>query len=64
MCHGDLTPNTFEYNSELNVYLAHFATVHQCRNFDKIWNWAKVRQTNGMSVEGKHKNIEGAAKEE
>lgn len=62
MCHGDLTPVTFEYSMELGVYLAHHGTVHQCRNFQTIFEWAEVRDKTGMGPDGNHRNNDGAAK--
>jgi hypothetical protein len=62
MCHGDLTPVTFEYSTELDVYLAHHGTVHQCRNFQKIFEWAEFRDNTGMGPDGNHKNNDGASK--
>lgn len=58
MCHGDLTPITFEWNRELNTYLAHHSTVHQCKNFDAIYEWARKRNDTGIIVNGNHENKE------
>ncbi|KAL7798029.1 hypothetical protein V8C37DRAFT_418521 [Trichoderma ceciliae] len=57
MCNGDLTPITFEYNAEIQGYLARHSIAHQCRNFDAIFHWADVRRTPGMTVRGSHKNV-------
>jgi hypothetical protein len=58
MCHGDLTPITFEWNDELGTYLARHKTKHQCRDFEAIFQWAKGRDDTGMKVDGDHKNVE------
>ncbi|KAI1453925.1 hypothetical protein F4805DRAFT_354269 [Annulohypoxylon moriforme] len=58
MCHGDITPITFEWISEINGYIAHHSTEHQCRNFEAIYNWAKDRDTTGLQADGKHQNVE------
>lgn len=58
MCHGDMTPITFEWNAEINNYLAHHSTEHQCRNFERIFDWAKRRAVTGMAADGAHQNVE------
>jgi len=58
MCHGDLTPITFEWNDELSTYLAHHSTQHECRNFEKIFSWSKQRKEMDMEVDGNHQNVE------
>lgn len=58
MCHGDITPITFEWVPEIDRYIAHHSTEHQCRKFDDIYNWAESKRTRGMEAGGKHKNIE------
>ncbi|KAI1310107.1 hypothetical protein F5Y03DRAFT_392539 [Xylaria venustula] len=57
MCHGDVTPITFEWNSEISNYLAHHSTEHQCRNFDKIFDWAEGRARTGLATDGAHQNL-------
>lgn len=58
MCHGDLTPITFEWSSEIDSYIAHHSTLHTCRSFDAIFDWASERNTAGMMIDGKHENKE------
>jgi len=58
MCHGDLTPITFEWSDELGSYLARHRTHHICRNFDGIFEWALGRDRVDMEVDGKHMNTE------
>lgn len=58
MCHGDVTPITFEYLPEIKGLIAHHSTEHQCRNFESIYNWAAARQVDGFQVGGNHKNVE------
>ena len=57
MCHGDITPITFEWSNERSNYLARHGTEHQCRNFDAIFYWAQGRHA-GMAVDGDHENVE------
>lgn len=49
---------TFEWNQEIDGYLAHHSITHQCRNFDAIYGWAAERDTTGLSAGGNHKNVE------
>lgn len=58
MCHGDLTPITFEWIDEINGYIAHHSTEHMCRNFDAIQRWASGRDTTGLRAGGAHVNVE------
>ena len=58
MCHGDLTPITFEWISEINGYIAHHSTEHRCRDFNVIYGWAEGRNTSGFTVKGNHKNVD------
>ena len=57
MCHGDITPITFEWSDESNSYLAHHSTEHICRNFDRIFDWASSRAAGDSKVDGNHVNI-------
>lgn len=63
MCHGDITPIIFEWNSELDNYIARHSTLHTCRSFEAIFDWASERNTAGMSIDGKHENKELSAPE-
>ncbi|KAK2008960.1 hypothetical protein LZ32DRAFT_684246 [Colletotrichum eremochloae] len=58
MCHGDITPITFEWIPDINGYIAHHSTEHMCRNFDAIFDWATVRNMTGLESDGKHQNKE------
>ena len=58
MCHGDLTPIIFEWNTRIDGYVAHHNTLHTCRSFDAIFDWARHRNTSGMVIDGKHDNKE------
>ena len=51
MCHGDVTPVTFERKEEGGLFHAHHNTAHQCRNFEKIYDWAVDRNTTKMPVD-------------
>lgn len=57
MCHGDVTPNTFEWNSEVGSYLVHHKVDHQCRSFENIFSWAASRNNSGWVVDGDHENV-------
>jgi len=63
MCHGDLTPITFEWNDELSTYLAHHRTQHVCRRFDKIFDWSERRNKEYMHIDENHQNVELTAPE-
>ncbi|KAE8152272.1 hypothetical protein BDV25DRAFT_138087 [Aspergillus avenaceus] len=58
MCHGDLTPITFEWNHGIDGYLAHHSTPHMCRNFNAIYEWAADRDDTGLRADGNHKNVD------
>ena len=58
MCHGDITPNTFEWNDETQSYLAHHSTRHQCRDFERVYDWAAGRNTSGLIIDGDHQNVD------
>ncbi|TKW52087.1 hypothetical protein CTA1_11345 [Colletotrichum tanaceti] len=58
MCHGDITPITFEWIPDIDGYIAHHSTEHVCRNFDAIFDWAADRNTTGLEADGKHQNKE------
>ncbi|OAA36250.1 hypothetical protein NOR_07595 [Metarhizium rileyi] len=58
MCHGDVTPITFEYVPEIRGLIAHHSTEHQCRDFKAIYSWAKGRRVKGFHVGGNHRNVE------
>ncbi|KAL0931139.1 uncharacterized protein CTRU02_213874 [Colletotrichum truncatum] len=58
MCHGDITPITFEWIPEIDGYIAHHSTEHMCRNFDTIFDWSVKRNTTGLEADGKHQNKE------
>ena len=40
-CNADITPNVFQYSSKVDKIMARGTVVHECRNFDKIIDWAK-----------------------
>ena len=40
MCHGDISPLPFRINEHTDMWTPYFATRHQCRDFDKIKQWA------------------------
>ena len=58
MCHGEVTPITFEFIPEIHGLIAHHSTQHQCRDFEKIYNWAALRQVDGVHAGGNHVNVE------
>ncbi|KAE8369713.1 hypothetical protein BDV27DRAFT_152794 [Aspergillus caelatus] len=58
MCHGDITPISFEWNNGIDAYLAHHSTPHMCRNFNSIYEWAAKRDNTGLRADGNHKNVD------
>jgi len=50
MCNGDLSPNTFSVAPGGKGYVPSFNESHQCRDFEKIFDWAKKRN-NGVSID-------------
>ncbi|KAK3690281.1 hypothetical protein B0T22DRAFT_379654, partial [Podospora appendiculata] len=58
MCHGDLTPITFEWIPEISGYIAHHSTEHQCRDFESIFEWAERRGAHGVHADANHVNVE------
>ncbi|CAK1356547.1 uncharacterized protein RHO25_012310 [Cercospora beticola] len=58
ICHGDLTPIRQHWEPSLHAYAAEQETVHQCRDFQKIWEWAAERNTTGLRADGKHEKHE------
>ncbi|KAH8817357.1 hypothetical protein F5884DRAFT_874356 [Xylogone sp. PMI_703] len=51
MCHGDTTPMSLVRDErESPPYFVIFETVHTCRNWDSIWNWAVKRNTTGLLI--------------
>ncbi|QDS76510.1 hypothetical protein FKW77_005690 [Venturia effusa] len=44
MCHVDVSVMSLEWNEGLEDYIADFAVVRQCRNFEVVKAWAKERE--------------------
>lgn len=40
-CTSDITPNVYQLNPRQGEITARSAVAHECRNFDKIQQWAK-----------------------
>lgn len=48
MCSADITPNVWQRDSgSHNISIVHFNTLHTCRNFDALRDWAKPRMPKG-----------------
>lgn len=51
MCHSDITPIVWTWSDPHDGRApfngGHVNTIHTCRNFDKIWQWAKESEMNG-----------------
>lgn len=58
MCHGDVTPITFEWVPEIQGLIAHHSTEHLCRDFKALYGWAKSRGVPGFSAGGNHVNVD------
>ena len=50
-CHGDTTPLSVYYPDETSGYAFDHAVTHQCRKFDKIYDWA-VEHAADVHIEG------------
>jgi hypothetical protein len=44
MCHGDLAATIWRYNEQMQMPVATLGSLHTCRNFDKIRDWALEHQ--------------------
>lgn len=44
LCNADTTPNVWKWDEERQISFPHFDSIHTCRNFDAIRDWAKSRQ--------------------
>lgn len=54
-CNADITPNVYQYSAKVNKIMARGTVVHECRNFDRINDWAKQHETSnpvGMFGDG------------
>lgn len=47
MCAADLTPQRFSWDPHAKSYVLEPAQMFQCRDFDKIWDWAESRNSTG-----------------
>jgi hypothetical protein len=45
MCHADVGVMTTKWQEDAHVFTAEFNVTKQCRNFEKIKNWARGRAT-------------------
>lgn len=55
MCSSDVAMHSYSWLDEFKYNQVNFGTVHQCRNFDKIREWAKER---AVKLEGYQKHVE------
>ncbi|QKX61002.1 uncharacterized protein TRUGW13939_08148 [Talaromyces rugulosus] len=44
-CNTDITPNVYQYSSKVNKIMARGTVLHECRNFDRVNDWAKQHET-------------------
>ncbi|KZT37787.1 hypothetical protein SISSUDRAFT_819927 [Sistotremastrum suecicum HHB10207 ss-3] len=44
VCNADITPNVFQWNEEKKQIFPHFDSVHTCRNWESIMEWARGRK--------------------
>lgn len=47
MCHVDVTPYTWRWNSTTESMQNSFATPHTCRNFNAVRDWARPENNGG-----------------
>ncbi|KZS89128.1 hypothetical protein SISNIDRAFT_417199, partial [Sistotremastrum niveocremeum HHB9708] len=44
LCNADITPNVWQWDESRGVSFPHFDSIHTCRNFDAIRDWAMARK--------------------
>jgi len=54
MCSGDITPLVWAWDEEKNMTLGRTDTVHVCRDFGKIQEWAEEHRMHGFFDESVH----------
>lgn len=50
MCSADISPNVWQRPPGYNTSIVHFNTVHTCRNFDALQDWADLRVPKGEEI--------------
>jgi len=50
MCSADVTPMVWTWDEEAQRSFPRSDTLHSCRNFEKIQEWAKDNQVNGEVI--------------
>ena len=60
MCHGDMTPIINLWDEKDYGYIAQHTTIHSCRNFQAIYDWAAERNDTDLIVDGMHINVGGS----
>lgn len=66
ICSSDVSPIVYRWSDRFSKNLAKLNTVHSCRNFEDVRDWAFGRWVEEVTVESevhashKHQNIEGA----
>ncbi|OAG09274.1 tat pathway signal sequence [Paraphaeosphaeria sporulosa] len=48
MCHADISPVTWEWNERMGMALPSAKTMHVCRRWEPIWEWAVEHRAVGM----------------
>lgn len=48
MCSADITPNTWLWEEKYGYNIPRIDTVHTCRDFEKIKDWAEARHINSF----------------
>ncbi|KZS90735.1 hypothetical protein SISNIDRAFT_414902 [Sistotremastrum niveocremeum HHB9708] len=59
MCNADITPDVWQWDEDKQMSFPRFDTVHTCRNWEAIIDWAKARQMNyvwDMSIHVGHEH--------
>jgi hypothetical protein len=54
MCSADVTPLVWTWDEEAQRSFPRSDTLHSCRNFEKIQEWAKDNQVNGEVILAVH----------
>ncbi|EEP82687.1 predicted protein [Uncinocarpus reesii 1704] len=50
MCSSDITPIVFQWDEEEQEAKAMANVMHQCRDFEAIWQWGKEHHSNNFNM--------------
>ena len=53
MCEADVTPIVYQYSEKTGEVMGRTGTLHQCRDFTKVQEWAKAHTALGPGAWGK-----------